>query len=505
MKVFAARLLVLLLFVSCLFVPAMGAHAQAISADQLKEAVEKVIEEGKLGNPQLGILIQDAESGRILYEQNPDLPLKPASNNKIRTGVTAMALLGPDFRYVTPIIIRGEVKGKTLHGDVIVRGSGDPSISGRYAKDKSDLTWVLREWAHAVKARGIKEVTGRVIGDDDYFDDDYFGKGWHEDSRSEWYSAEVSALSFNDNCIDILWKGGKKSGTAAKWELVPKTDYIKFLSEVKTGEKNTGRNTTFSRKDKTNVIVAKGTVSSGTTTRDFTAIYNPTHYTATIFRDMMIKEGIKVKGGALDLDDDPKLKQEIQDDESTTTVLEWESPTLMTLMEAVNTNSQNLFTELMLKTLGKKIKGEGSFSSGTGVVMDFMRENGMAVNGAVMIDGSGLSHLNRTTATQLVKMLDYARRQPWWIGYRDSMTRGGEKGTLKNSYDDNPEMKKTGSRIYGKSGFIGGVVSLTGVVVNEEGRDIFYSVLINGYSCPVGTARKTAAMIAYEAARSRIP
>lgn len=477
----------------------------AITKDQLRQNIEKILSRDDVASATVGVCILAGDTGDILYEKNGEVPLKPASCNKLQTTAAALHFLGPDYTYKTSLKITGKIRNKMLEGNIIVSGSGDPSISGRYGKDKSDNTAIFRDWAKALRQMGIEKIEGNVVGDDDYFGDDTFGQGWSPNSRGNWFSAEVSALSFNDNCVDVTWNGSGAVGKPAPYKLNPPTSYVKFTNEVRIGKKGTEKVSSFHRKDKSNEIVARGMIPKGETMSDWAAIYNPTHYFATVLKETLEKERIPVTGKAIDLDDDPDLKKALQDDPPTTTVATYESPRLMVLLDAVNTSSQNLFAELIFKTIGQKVKGEGTFLASAEAVMEFLRKEKLWDNGSLVIDGSGLSHLNRASAHQLANVLKYMSRQPWWKDVLETMPRGQMKGYLKNCFGESAESKEIGKRIYGKTGNISGVVGLSGVVYNENNREIFYSVLLNDYKGTTQRGREIGDAIAFEAARSRLP
>jgi D-alanyl-D-alanine carboxypeptidase/D-alanyl-D-alanine-endopeptidase (penicillin-binding protein 4) len=476
---------------------------QTSGKDQLKAAIEEIISKTELGNPTIGIFIQCAK-GEILYEQNQDAALKPASCHKIQTGAAALHYLGKNFRYATTLCMQGRISGKILEGDLVVKGSGDPSISGRFAKDPNDITWIFRNWAKELKKLGISKITGDVIGDDDYFDDQYFGPGWTAEERGEWYSAEISALSFNDNCVDVLWKGSGGAGKEASYKLNPETSFIIFVNEVTIGDKGL-KETSFSRKDKKNVIMARGRVPKGKSSIDWCTIYNPTLYCATVLKETLQKEGIEISGVPLDLDDDPARKEIVQSDSATSPVAVYESPPLMTLLDIVDAKSQNFYAEQIYKTIGRRVKGEGSFLRSSDAVQEFLKKEKLFENGSVVMDGSGLSYLNRVSPRQLVGVLRYLSQKPYWHEYLDTLPRGGKKGYLIDIWTKTAEEMEIAPRIYGKTGYIGGVVGLTGVVYDANGREIFYSILINGFEGSVDSARSVANAIAFEVARSSIP
>ncbi|HRU55531.1 MAG TPA: D-alanyl-D-alanine carboxypeptidase/D-alanyl-D-alanine-endopeptidase, partial [Candidatus Sumerlaeia bacterium] len=477
----------------------------AITKNQLRQNIEKILSRDDVASATVGVCILAGDTGDILYEKNGEVPLKPASCNKLQVTAAALHFLGPDYTYKTSLQITGKIRNKTLVGDVIVSGSGDPSISGRFGKDKSDNTAIFRDWAKALKRMGIEKIEGNIVGDDDYFGDDTFGQGWSPNSRGSWFSAEVSALSFNDNCVDVVWSGNGAVGKTAPYKLNPPTSYVKITNEVRIGKKGTDKTSSFHRKDKSNEIVARGMIPKGGTMSDSAAVYNPTHYFVSVLKETLEKERIPVMGKAIDLDDEPELKKALQEDPPTTTVATYESPRLIVLLDVVNTNSQNLFAELILKTIGKKIKGEGTFLASSEAVMEFLRKEKLWDNGSLIIDGSGLSHLNRASAHQLACVLRYMSQQPWWKDVLGTMPRGQMKGYLKKCFGESAESREIGKRIYGKTGNISGVIGLSGVVYNENNREIFYSVLINNYRGATQRGREIGDAIAFEAARSRLP
>ncbi len=492
----------MLIFTSLLTARVCG---QTATRGELRKAIEHHISEAKLGGATIGVFIQAGDTGAILYDHNGEKPLKPASCNKLLTTAAALYYVGPNFRYSTPLYIRGTVDKDTLKGDLVIVGSGDPTISGRFGKDTSDTVWIFHDWANALKKIGIRKITGDIIGDDDYFDNRYFGPAWHPGERGEWYCAEISALSFNDNCVDVHWTAARRVGKPASFYLNPLTSYIKFINGVKTAKKDSEKISHFKRKDKSNVIIGQGSVPIGEKMTDWCSVYNPTLYFTTVLKETLEKEGIKVMGKPVDLDDEPEKKKTLRSDPPTTIVATYTSPPLMRLLDIVHSHSQNFYTEQILKTIGKRVEGEGSFMKGTEAVMDFLRKEGLWENGCVIIDGSGLSHINRTPPKQLVNILRYLSKQPYWRDYVNTLSCGQRKGYLKRRFGETEEERKVAPNIYGKTGYISRVVGLTGVVYNTKGKEIFYSILINGFKGPTKTAREFADKIAFELARSRLP
>jgi D-alanyl-D-alanine carboxypeptidase/D-alanyl-D-alanine-endopeptidase (penicillin-binding protein 4) len=482
-RVLCGMIVVFLVGLACI------ATAQATDLTRLQDELTSIIQATDLKGGTLGIRVEDVALPQLLYDQNGDIPLKPASCNKLQTSAAALYYLGSGYTYTTRVYYSGQVKGKKLVGDLVVVGSGDPTISGRFQKNERDVTRILHEMAKDIRKAGIKVVTGDVIGDDDYFDDIYFGKGWYPKERAEWYSAEVSALSFNDNCIDILWKGARKPGRPAKFTLNPETDYVRFVSHVTSGEAKGTADLSYTREDKSNSIVAKGSVPAKQEKYDSAAIYNPTLYFVTVFHDVLRDEGVKVQGKPRDIDTLPEEKKaELR--ERLRQVSFFISPPMSEVVKVINRRSQNFYAEQVLKTLGAEVKGKGSFGAGVEAVQEFLHKEDIYKPGNIMIDGSGLSYLNRVSAHQLVDLMRFMNGYKEGVVFFDSLPRGGqERASLSTRFRDTPEEEAVESRILGKTGYIGGVHSLTGMVTNAVGKKMFYSIIVNDFGCTNKEAR----------------
>ncbi len=465
------------------------ATAQASDLASLQAELAAILQETDLKGGTVGIRVEDVALPQLLYDHNGAIPLKPASCNKLHTSAAALYYLGSGYTYTTRVYYSGQINGKKLAGNLVVVGSGDPTISGRFQENSRDLTKTLRDWAKDIRKEKVRIVTGDLIGDDDLFDDVYFGKGWYPKERGEWYCAEVSALSFNDNCIDILWKGARKQGRTVKFTLNPRTDYVEIVNNVTTGEAKGSADLSYLREDKSNSIVAKGSVPAKQENYDYAAIYNPTLFFVTVFNDVLRDRGVKVQGRPRDIDalsDEEKaeLRQNLRQ------VTFFVSPPMSEIVRVINRRSQNFYAEQVLKTLGAEVKGEGSFEAGVEAVQEFLHNEGLYKPGHILIDGSGLSYLNRVSAHQLVDLLRFMDGHKESAVFFDSLPRGGQAGgSLRTRFRDTPEERAVESRILGKTGYIGGVHSLSGLVTNAVGKKMFYSIIVNDFGCPNKVAR----------------
>lgn len=447
----------------------------------------------------LSVFVQRVDNGEILVNIDGERPLKPASNHKLFTTAAGLALLGPDFTWKTDVAINGEIVNGVLDGDLIVIGRGDPAIGGRYHPTNTrDLTYIFRDWAAQLRESGIRQIRGDVIGDDDYFDDVFFGANWYPDERAEWYCAEVSALSFNDNCIDIHWKGGRSAGSSPTFTLNPPTTYCRINNLVRTvSERVAEASLTYHREETSNIIRAEGTIPARKEKYDYAAIHNPTLFAVTVLRETLQREGIKVIGQARDIDE---LTSKALVRDGRKVLFTHESPPLIRIVEVINRNSQNLYAELLLRTLGRIESEAGSFESGCRAVEKFLTQNRLHRYGFCCVDGSGLSYLNRTCARMLVDLLMYMDTSAHRDLFLDSLPQGGRRGTLRARFKHSSNAEALAGNIYGKTGYIGGVHSLSGYIKLPDSRRVAYAMLLNDFAVSNDDARLLLDDIALEIA-----
>lgn len=435
---------------------------------RLQSLVEDVIQ--KAGLPaSVHVYVADS-NGQAAADVGATKPVIPASNNKIVTTAAGLTLLGPNYHFDTVLLASGPVSNGTLQGDLVVYGGGDPGIGGRYQEDKSDITAVLRGWATQLKQRGITSISGNIVADDSFFDDVYFHPKWYPSERGEWYEAEVSALAFNDNCIDMTWSGKDiLPGEPAKFTLSPKTDYVDFVNEVKIVAKGKSTERYYDRGATSNRITATGTLNTGTTNVDSAAIHDGALYCVTMLKDVLKAQGINVAGNATkDRGAAAKLPQN-------NILFIHRSVPLLQVCQTINLNSQNFYTECLFKTLGRTQLGQGTYEAGRRVVEDFSKKSGIFSEGHRAEDGSGLSNKNHVTCRQLVETLRFMDTNGLKKEWRSTLPQGQVRGSLKGRYSGESSAK----RIFGKTGSIGGVRSLSGYVIDAAGRDVYYSIVLN--------------------------
>jgi serine-type D-Ala-D-Ala carboxypeptidase/endopeptidase (penicillin-binding protein 4) len=242
--------------------PQQSNPSNIITADELRYRIQSLLYRSQLSTAQVGIKVVSLDTNRILYEENAHKLMVPASNMKNFTVAAALDRLSPDYRFITSIYTptRPDDKG-LIRGDLIVYGRGDPTIaasfnSGNYFKAIEDL-------ASRITATGLKRIEGDLIGDESYFTGSPYGMGWEWDDLQWYYGAEVSALSINDNSIDLTIKPGATVGSPCFVTIGPSSSLIRIENEAITAERGARRELIVHRPLGENVIQISGKLPLG--------------------------------------------------------------------------------------------------------------------------------------------------------------------------------------------------------------------------------------------------
>jgi D-alanyl-D-alanine carboxypeptidase/D-alanyl-D-alanine-endopeptidase (penicillin-binding protein 4) len=422
------------------------------ASDRFKERLQDIVA-GSPAGPRAGIYIQVLRSGRVLYSQQGHLPMVPASNQKLLTTLAALDRLGPDFRYRTEVLAAEPDASGVVAGNLYLRGTGDPTLGGLYAQPGSEA---LRFFAQQLRARGVRVVAGDLVADDSAFDRCYLAAGWLERYRLDSYSAPVSALSFNGNVVEVV-----VSSRGVTTE--PPSLGLRLVKELKTGSYS---EVLVDRPGPDDTIVVRGQIAPGQVVRRAITVGNPPLFTAGAFAHILKKAGIQVRGRVRLVDE----AGEVARTPGLVTYARFLSPPLSEMIAEINKHSDNLFAEHLFKALGEACYGRGSAQTGCQAVRDYMERQGIPSEGLAMVDGSGLSRLNRVSPAQIVGMLASGWRHPRAQLFMESLPAPGE-GTLR--------YRLGGLRVRAKTGTLARDSSLSGYVVTGYGQTVAFSILVN--------------------------
>ena len=447
----------LALLLVALAVHPLAADDEAPLETRTQAAINEILNEPDLPSAIWGIHVRDLESGRTVYSHNADKNLIPASNLKLFTTAAALDVLGPDYRYVTRLYFDGSTTADgTLRGDLIIRGSGDPTFGSRHAAGEDPF----EAWARALRESGVRRVEGRLIGDDDAFEDNPYAEGWDVwHIATESYAPGAGGLAYADNLVELNLSGSNVRTDPA--------GYVEVRSRPRT--RRGGGYSPFSveRELGTNTIYLNGAVSSRYRGTMLIPIDNPTRFALHAFAEALREEGITVDAGRYDVDDlDSPPRYDGQEPLFTHV-----SPPLSEIVRRVNQRSDNFYAEQVFRTLSE----DGSTRGGTRRVLAFLENAGVETDGLSIRDGSGLSRKDLVTPASMVGLLERMNRHPARAAFFASLPEGGSaSSTLRNRLSGVPVRAKTGSLEY--------VRALSGYVTAPNGHRYAFSVIANNYT-----------------------
>jgi D-alanyl-D-alanine carboxypeptidase/D-alanyl-D-alanine-endopeptidase (penicillin-binding protein 4) len=449
------------------------------SAAILKKRIDAVVERPAFASAFWGIEVRSLERGNVLYARNAGKDLKPASTLKLVTTAAALDAFGPDERLRTTLESAAALDAAgVLRGDVFLVGRGDPNLSGRFTEGK--ITAAFQALAGTLVASGVKRIEGRLVGHEGLFKGERRGDDWSWDDLVWWYGAEVSALSFNDNCADLSIRGGALPGEPVVVERNPVSDYYSVVSEATTSASGTKSDLTLRKAPGSNLIRLSGTFPAGAPAEELNvALEDPARYAATVFAEVLASQGISVAAVATSFDPLPAGLR---------VLAAHDGEPVSEMIKAVNKPSQNLHAEMLLRLLGARIKGEGSAEAGHQAVKAFLQRIGADSDRWALQDGSGLSRSDLLAPHDLVSLLVAMDAHRYAAVFRDSLPIAGVDGSLRHRLKGTPAE----GRILAKTGGIRHVHALAGYVTPRHGARLAFAVILNSHT---GAGSEAAAAI----------
>ncbi|HHT9130065.1 MAG TPA: D-alanyl-D-alanine carboxypeptidase/D-alanyl-D-alanine endopeptidase [Candidatus Brocadiaceae bacterium] len=460
---------IILLFIS-VAVSLSPLEANTTDTNNLSERLLFLLKNPSLKNVFYGISIVSIKENIPLFNYRSDDLFCVASNMKLLTTAAALEYLGPDFEYKTSVEARGAITlSGELNGDIIIKGSGDPNLSGRFYD--GNVLAIPDAWASAIKSRGIHKITGDIIADDSIFDRIYTNPNWPKNQLSEWYCAQSCGLSFNDNCVDITLIPDKKPGGAVTLLIVPGTSYFTIFNNCFYTSNKKEHAYSIYRKPGTNQIFIKGKFwVNAFPEKQWVNVHNPALYLATVLKEVLEKNGITVCGSARLINESDSINSNLEKITQTTSTME------QTIL-VTNKRSQNFYAEQILKTLGAQINGRGSLNSGIEVLHNFLNKLGFRPDEYQIEDGSGLSKGNRLSPRIITSLLIYMNKHPYGKVLYDSLPVSGIDGGLRHRMIS-PQYN---NRVRAKTGYIAKTSALSGYIDTSNGDKLAFSILMNNF------------------------
>ncbi len=484
----------------CLLAPAVSAQPAGLQAD-----IDQILDDSLMANAWWGAMAVDIASGDVLFSRNASRSFMPASVTKLFTTAAALDRLGPDATYQTEVFIDGPVVDGRLLGNLIVRGSGDPTIGGETSKNRKA---VFRAWADSLRAMGVTRILGDIIGDDDIFDDTPFGVIWSWDDETFGYAAAVSGLSFHDNVIDLTLKPRALGQPASvSWE-PDRTSYVQIVNRTVTTASGSRLTEGYDRTRESNVITLTSEIPLGRSDTEQLTVHNPTQYFVHVLRETLLQEDIAVHGRAVDVDA-LSIRPNYAGSHLRRIATHVSAP-LSQIIEIINKESQNLYAEQVLRTLAVRypVSGKdltpGSAEMGIQSAMATYHAAGIDTSRLQLVDGSGLSRKNLVTPEMVVSLLRFMDRHEdpaVRTAFLASLSVGGRDGTLAHRFRSGAA---AGGRVRAKTGSLGNVNALCGFVDTAEGRRIAFALLSNHFTVKMRHITRVQDRIVSRLARQRM-
>lgn len=436
------------------------------SLDQLQHDIDAILGSPVLQHGFWGVVIKAVDGGDAWYARNAEKLMMPASSLKVVTLAAAADKLGWDFRYDTKGYALGFIRAGVLHGDLIVVGSGDPSL------DDWDgiATRLWAGWATELKAAGITAIDGRIVGDDNAFEDDSLGAGWVTDDIPAGFSAPVSALQFNEGNVQVRLAPGDAVGDRAIATLSSESSGMTVRNLITTGPAGSPGSVVRRRLPGSTRLELRGTLPlRGRPFAQNASVDNPTLYYVRALRAALIADGISVSGAAVDIDDLMPAPSHA----GLTALITSQSDPLSVLATTMMKLSQNQYAEALFKTMGG-----GSSEAARAAVKAALQGWGIDPAGAVVFDGSGLSRYDYITPEAMVAVLIHVdRSERLRAVYESTLPIAGRDGTLELRMKGTPAE----GRAFVKTGSMTGVRSVAGYVRTADNQLVAFAIIGNNF------------------------
>lgn len=429
----------------------------------MEELLTYISKQKKWAGGILGLSIRSADTGDIYLSHNGDIRLHPASNMKILTTVAALRILGPDYKFSTEIRLDGKLVGDVWEGDIYIVGKGDPTLQ---INDYQKFAAILYKY-------GIRTITGRIIGDDTWYDDIRLSEDLIWSDAQYYYGAEVSALTispdedYDTGSVKIIIQPSQL-GEPPQYRLYPNTSYVTIENHAVTVAQAEEEELCITREHGGNHIYMKGNIGIDHDVRqEWMAVWRSTDYVVDTFVQTLKEMGITIKG---------KSKTGKAVPNNTMCICKHSSPKLAEILIPFMKLSNNGIGEILVKEMGRFVYGEGTWDAGLKVVKEQIQSYGVNMETLQIKDGSGISHSNLLPANELSKLLYRIQSEKWFPLLLDTLPVAGEQnrmvgGTLRE--------RMKGFSVKAKTGTIEGVSTLSGYINVKTEQRVIFSILLN--------------------------
>lgn len=435
----------------------------------LARALDAVLASSTFTRASLGIVVRSLVSGETLYRRNGQTWLVPASTMKLLTTVAAAERLGWKYRFETRLVAMGPIKNGVLDGDLLVVGTGDPTINPRHPS----RAHALDDWARQLRAKGIRRVAGHVIGDDRWIEPPGWGIGWAWDDLVEDYGTPFGALQVHENVATVTMGPGLTPGAPPVVYVSPSNHGLLLDVQATTGAADAEFSLRVARAPGTRILELRGQAPLGSEPRSLpVAVANPTLFFAGELRQALLRQGIAVDGAGIDIDEESDRPHP---EEGMTLLVDLSAPVTEIAKQMLDW-SINLYAETLLVALDAT--PPLSAADGVAALRATLSDLGVAADSYHTRDGSGLSRNDYLSADALVTTLRAAWERP---ALRETLLQVLPRPGVPGAYERRLAGTPAAGRVWAKTGSMSNVRSLAGYVETLTGEPLAFAFLSNGF------------------------
>jgi D-alanyl-D-alanine carboxypeptidase/D-alanyl-D-alanine-endopeptidase (penicillin-binding protein 4) len=461
-------------------------YATALTSPaELATRLDRILADPALARADVGLVVQVAETGEILYEVEGEKLFVPASNTKIVTAAVALDALGPAYRWETSLAADGVIADGVLDGDLWIVGGGDPQLTRE----------VLASWPDVLARAGIRRITGDVIGDDRAFTGPQWGEGWYWHEVYASWAAGVSGLQLWPNTVRAQLVPGTEVGDPARFELLEPGPALRLAVDVRTGAPGSAVRLQYEPPPEGGDVRMTGWIPASDTADLHLATHHPTLYLLADLSQALEVAGIEVEGEvrrATNGGTPPALPT-------------WShvvsSDSLGAIASEMLKRSDNQMAESILRTVGLAASGRGTTSAGLAVAAETLAGWGIEPGAMALSDGSGLSRYNRIAPNAMARLLRAMWRHPEYRVFVGGLPVAAVDGTLRRRLSGTAAEEN----VRAKTGSLASARALSGYLIDGSGETLVFSLMLNDYDVSGSVAEALEDLIIEQVALYRRP
>ena len=440
-----------------------------------QNAVNNFLNTPLLQNANVSLLVKDLKNGVTLYESRSKNSAVTASTMKVITTSTVLEMFGPDYKFETRLEIDGEItKDSTLNGNLYIRGGGDPTLGSDKMGDKD----FLKKWVVAVRKAGIKNIKGRIIADESFFEKQVINPKWTWEDMGNYYAPGIHGISYLDNTYRLYFRSGAVGTTPEMLRVEPEIAGLNIDNFVKSTNTSSD-NAYFYGAPYANYRFVTGEIPANKAEFPVKGdIPNPALLLAQHFHAKLIESGFSISESPVAQDNEACRKF---------VIYKHFSPPLSDVITETNVKSNNHYAEYLFKLIGTKNGVTGTTDRAIDNIKTFWKSKGLSVDQLFQCDGSGLSPAIGVSANFFVELLTYMKNKSQYADvFYKSLPVSGESGTLKSILVKTPLQGK----VHAKSGTIERVKSYVGYIETKDRTLVFAIIVNNPYGSSSAVVKK---------------